>query len=135
MANSLYDSARELFLTGQLSVSTGTVKAALVKSTYSPSLTTHNFYDDVSAEVVGTPQTLTGITTTGGVFDAGDATFATVPSGSTVNYVLIYKDTGDPATSPVIALIDSGTGIPGLATNNGDIVITWDNGANKIFKL
>ena len=48
--------------------------------------------------------------------------------------MLIYKDTGDNATSPLIALIDSATGLP-ITPNGGDIIVVWDNGANKIFKL
>jgi len=134
MANALYDSAREAFMTGAINMSANTIKAALVKSTYTPDLAAHNFYDDVSAELIGTDQTLGSKTVTGGVFDAADVTFTAVTGGSTVNYVLIYKDTGTPSTSNLIALIDTGTGLP-LATNGGDVVITWDNGANKIFKL
>jgi hypothetical protein len=48
--------------------------------------------------------------------------------------VVIWKDTGNPATSPLIALIDTATGIP-VATTGGDITVYFDNGANKIFKL
>jgi hypothetical protein len=48
--------------------------------------------------------------------------------------VVIYKDTGVPGTSPLIAYIDTITGFP-LVTNGGDITIQWDNGAYKIFSL
>lgn len=34
----------------------------------------------------------------------------------------------------LIAWIDTGTNIP-VVPNGGDVNITWDNGANKIFKL
>lgn len=141
MANALYDAAREGFLTATINMSTQTIKAALVTEAYAPdaptlatNLATHNMYDDISAYVVGTDQTLASKTVTGGVFDAGDCTFTTVAAGSTVKYVVIYRDTTVPGTSPLIACIDTGTGIP-LATNGGDVVITWDSGANKIFKL
>lgn len=133
MANSLYDAGREAFLKGQIDVSTHTIKAALVTSSYTPSLSTHDAYDDVSANVVGTPQTLGSKTTTAGVFDAADVTFTAVASGA-VTYVLVYKDTGTPSTSNLIALIDTATGLP-VTANGGDISVTWDNGSNKIFKL
>jgi hypothetical protein len=47
---------------------------------------------------------------------------------------VIYKDTGTAATSPLIAYIDTATGLP-VTPNGGDITVTWDNGSNKIFKL
>lgn len=134
MANSLYSKARQAFLDATIDLPTDTIKAALVTNGYTPNLSTHDFYDDVSANVVGTPQTLGTKTITDGVFDAADVTFTAVASGSTVNYILIYKDTGTPSTSPLIALIDTATGLPVL-TNGGNITITWDNGANKIFAI
>lgn len=134
MANSLYSKARQAFLDATIDLPTDTIKAALVTNGYTPNLSTHDFYDDVSASVVGTPQTLASKTITDGVFDAADVTFTAVASGSTVNYILIYKDTGTASTSPLIALIDTATGLPVL-TNGGNITITWDNGANKIFAI
>lgn len=83
--------------------------------------------------MVGTPQTLTSKTVTGGVLDAADVTFSAVPTAA-VKYCAIYKDTGSAATSPLIALFDTAAGLP-VSTNGGDIIIAWDNGANKIFKL
>jgi len=68
------------------------------------------------------------------VLDAADVTFATVGSGSTVIGVILYKDTGVAATSALLAYIDTISGFP-LATSGGDIVVQWDNGANKIFAL
>lgn len=92
----------------------------------------HDFYNDVSG-VVGTPQTLGSKTTTSGVADAADVTFTAV-SGNTVEALIIYKDTGVSSTSPLIAYIDSATGLA-ATPNGGDITVTWDSGSNKIFKL
>lgn len=36
--------------------------------------------------------------------------------------------------SPLIAFIDTATGLP-VTPNGGDITVAWDSGANKIFKL
>lgn len=142
MANALYDLGRQKFLSGDLDFDAHTIKVALVLSTYTPNLATNEFYDNgggavngnVSARVVGTPQTLATKTVTAGVADADDVTFTTVAGGSTVGFIAIYRDTGTPTTSPLIALIDTATGLP-LTTNGGDITIQWDNGSNKIFKL
>ncbi|WP_111809496.1 hypothetical protein [Aeromonas allosaccharophila] len=133
MANALYDKGREKFLTGAINASADTLKCALLKSTYAPTLASDEFYSGISAHVVGTPQTLTSKTVAAGVLDAADVTFTAVPTAN-VNYCAIYKDTGTAATSPLIALFDTAAGLP-VSTNGGDIIIAWDNGPNKIFKL
>lgn len=133
MANALYDKGREGFLDGSIDWDTDTIKVALVDTgTYTVNLSTHDFYDDVSG-VVGTPQTLASKTVTAGVADAADVTFTSV-SGSSVEALVIYKDTGSAATSRLIAYIDTATGLP-VTPNGGNITVAWDNGSNKIFKL
>ena len=132
MANTLYDAGREAFLNGDIDWTNDTIKIALVDTgTYTFSQT-HDFYNDVSG-VVGTPQTLASKTSTAGVADAADVTFTAV-SGATVEALIIYKDTGNTATSNLIAYIDSATGLP-ATPNGGDITVTWDSGSNKTFKL
>ncbi|WP_447830050.1 hypothetical protein [Aeromonas salmonicida] len=133
MANALYDKGREKFLTGAINASADTLKCALIKDTYAPTLASDEFYSTLSAHVIGTPQTLASKTVTGGVLDAADVTFLAVPTAA-VKFCAIYKDTGTAATSPLIALFDTAAGLP-VSTNGGDIIIAWDNGANKIFKL
>jgi len=135
MANVLYPKAKESFLSQSPSIDMDgdTIKVAMVTSAYTYSAA-HQYYSSASG-VVGTPQTLTTKTVASGVFDADDAVFTAVTSGSTVAYLLIYKDTGSAATSPLIAYIDTvSSGLP-VSTNGGNITITWDSGANKIFAL
>ena len=135
MANTLYDKARERFLRGQINWDTDTMKVCLVdKNVYTPNFTTHEYLSDVSGSaIVAAGVTLTGKSSTSGAADANDVTFTAV-SGNESEALIIYKDTGDTATSPLIALIDSATGLP-ITPNGGDIIVVWDNGANKIFKL
>lgn len=133
MANALYDLGRNAFLKGQISYLTDTIKAALVDGTYVPDLSTHQYWSSVVGDVVGTPQALANKTAVAGVADADPTTFSSVV-GSVVEYVVIYKDTGSNATSPLIALLDTGTGLP-VTPNGGDITINWDTGSSKIFKL
>ena len=134
MANALYPSFKELLLGGDIDLAADTIKVALIDTgTYTYS-SAHDFYNDVSAGVVGTPQTLGSKSITAGVFDAADVTYTAV-SGSTVEAYIIYKDTGNVATSPLIAYLDTGqTGLP-VTPNGGDITITFDSGASKIFAL
>ena len=138
MANALYDKARERFLTGQLDWLTADIKVILVDAgaggAYTPNFTSHQYLSDVSAGArIATSGSLTSKTATGGAADAADVTFSAV-TGVSCEALILYKDTGDPNTSPLIAYIDSGTGLP-ITPNGGDVVVTWDNGLNKIFRL
>lgn len=133
MASVLFPKGKEKFLSGAIDLTSDTIRVALVDTgvyTYSGA---HEFYSSVSSGVVGTPQTLAGVSVTDGVVDAADVTFTGV-SGATVEALVLYKDTGDAATSPLIAYIDSGTGLP-VTPNGGNIAVAWDNGANRIFAI
>ena len=57
-------------------------------------------------------------------FDANDVTWTGINAGTAAACV-VYKDTGNNATSPLIAYIDSG-GFP-VTTNGGDLTITWNS--------
>jgi len=112
----------------------GTLTAALVSTGYSQSLSADEFFDDISAYVLGTPQALANITISDGKLDADDSTFAAVAAGDTAEAAVLYMNTGDPATSWLLARIDQLTSFP-YATDDGDIVVRWDNGTYKIVAL
>ena len=135
MANALFDKARQRFLEGQFNWNTDTIKAVLVDTgTYTANLSAHEFLADIGAGArISTSGAFTGKATTGGAADANDVTFTTV-TGASIEAIILYKDTGTDSTSPLIAYIDTATGLP-ITPNGGDIIVTWDNGANKIFKL
>lgn len=135
MANTLYDFARQRFLEAQINWMTDTIKVILVDTgAYTPQTAVHQYLADIpiSARIAG-PVTLTSKSTAGGAADAADCTFTSV-SGSSIEAIVIYSDSGTEATSPLIAFIDTATGLP-ITPNGGDIIVTWDNGANKIFKV
>ncbi len=135
MANALYDKGRQRFLEAAINWNSDTIKVYLIDtSSYTANLSSHEYLSDVGAgSRIAGPVTLTSKTTTGGAADAADITFNSV-SGASIEVILIYKDTGTEGTSPLIAYIDTATGLP-ITPNGGDIIVTWDNGANKIFKL
>lgn len=135
MANTLYDKGRQRFLEAQFNWLTDTIKVVMVDTgAYTPNFTTHEFLSDIpSSSRITTPVTLTGKATISGAADANDVTFPSV-SGASIEAIIIYKDTGTEGTSPLIAYIDTATGLP-ITPNGGDIIVTWDNGTNKIFKL
>lgn len=135
MANALYDKGRQRFLEGQFNWLTDTVKTLMVDTAaYTPNMAVHEFLSDIpSSARITTPVTLTSKASSGGAADSADVTFTSV-SGPSIEAILIYRDTGTEATSPLIAYIDTATGLP-ITPNGGDIIITWDNGPNKIFRL
>jgi hypothetical protein len=135
MTNSLYDKGREKFLTGAISWTSDTIKAVLVDGAdYTPDLGVHEFLSSIPvAARVAITAALSSKTATGGVADAADTVFTAV-SGDASELVVLFKDTGDAATSPLIALIDN-AGALTVTPNGNDVNVVWDNGANKIFKL
>lgn len=137
MANTLYPLGKQAFLSGAIDLTSATVKVAMVTSSYSYS-SSHQYYSDVTpgSNVVGTPQTLASKTVTNGVFDAADISFVSLSATATINYLVVYKDSGSNSTSPLIALLDSGTGLPiSLTTSVTEVDVVWDNGSNKVFSL
>ncbi len=133
MANAIYPKAKEAFLSGAINMTSDTIKIALVDTgtyTYNAS---HEHYDDLSG-VLGTPVALGSKTVTSGVFDAADATFTTPSAGTSIEALVIYKDTGTASTSDLIAYIDTATGLP-FTSNGADVDIIFDSGSNKIFAL
>ena len=140
MAGALYDKGREAFLgvaSGSINWVNDVIKAVLVSGSYVPNLASHQFIPSIHAftsSVVA--QTLASKTATAGVADAADVTFTAVPVGFVIDYIALFKNDGAPNTSPLIALIDSGsaTGLP-LTGSGADLTIVWSNGVNRIFKL
>lgn len=137
MANALFDKGRESFLSQNPAIDwdTDTIKGVLVDhGSDTPLPATDQYLSDIGAGArIATSGAFASKTVTSGVADAADVTFTAV-SGASVESIVIYKDTGSAATSPLIAFIDTATGLP-VTPNGGDITAAWDNGANKIFKL
>ncbi len=112
MANTLYDYARQRFLEAQINWMTDTIKVLLVNTgAYTPQTSVHQYLSDIptSARIAG-PVTLTAKATTGGAADGADVTFTAV-SGASIEAIVIYVDTGTESTSPLIAFIDTATGL------------------------
>jgi hypothetical protein len=135
MANAMYDKGREGFLDGSIDFDTDSIKVVAVDTgAYTPNLTTDANLSDITAGArIATSAALGSKTVAAGVADAADITFTAV-SGVSIEALVLYKDTGTASTSRLICYIDSATGLP-VTPNGGDIIVQWDNGSNKIFKL
>ncbi len=135
MANALYDGGREGFLDGTCDWDTNDVRSILIdEADDTINLATDvNLSDRAALSRVATSGAMTSKTVTAGVADAADVTLSAV-TGDQAESIDIYKHTGTESTSRLICNIDTATGLP-VTPNGGDITITWDSGANKIFKL
>jgi len=132
--NSLYDYGRNAFLNGDIDYTNDTINVILTDAAdYTVNLASHQFLTSVPAGARVASAALTGKSTAAGVADALDTVFSSV-SGDVSEALILVQDTGNEATSQLIGYIDSATGLP-VTPNGGDITVTWDNGANKIWKL
>ena len=133
--NQLYDAGREAFLIGQIDWSSHTIRAVLVDTTkYTVSIAGHAWLADISADArIAISPPFTSKTTATGVANAANPTFPGV-SGPSCAALAIFRDTGSPSTSRLIAYITNAVGLP-VKPDGGDITIQWDTGASKIFKL
>lgn len=89
-----------------------------------------------SGEIVARSGALSGKGVTNGTATATNVVVASVATGHTLNGVILYKDTGNDATSTLIAHIDKqsdGTTNISLATNGTDVTVAWH--ASGIFDI
>lgn len=132
MADVIYNNFKKLIMNGGIDLDTDTIKVALVTSSYTPDQDTHDFFDDVTNEVVGTGYTAGGAslankavtadnTDNEGVFDADDVTWST--STITARGAVIYKSTGTASTSALICYLDFGSDKTSTA---GTFTISWN---------
>ena len=135
MANALFNPGREGHLDGTIIESSGDIRVMLVKSAYTFSAA-HKFLSDITAgNDNGRSAALASKTVTDGIFDAADTTL-TATAAVACNALIIFQHTGVDATARVIAYIDTPTsGLPFTPAASQVVNITFDNGANKIYKL
>jgi hypothetical protein len=135
MANALYDAGRAGFLEGSIDWDANDIRLILIdEADDTIDLAVDDFLDDRAAPArVATSGAFASKTTTAGVADAADVTLTAV-TGDVSESIDIYKHTGTESTSNLIANVDTATGLP-VTPNGGNITVTWDSGASKIFKL
>lgn len=135
MASWVYPIANDEFLNGDIDLAVDTIKAVLVDAADYTYSNAHNFLDDVPAGARATNGTGTlaskTIGTTGNVttFDAADLTLTAV-TGDPSEAVVIYKDTGNEATSQLIAYLELTAPV---TPNGGNITLQWN--ASGLFTI
>jgi hypothetical protein len=136
MPNALYDAGRENVLKGDIAWLSDNIRIAFIDEADDTIdlAADADMGDRVSGSIVATSGNLASKTATGGVADAADIQVLTV-SGDQFESIDIFKYSGLGAASDLlIANIDTAVGLP-YTPSGGDIVVQWDSGANKIFKL
>lgn len=148
MANQLYNSGKQAFLTGELnwsSSSTDVYYAALIGENY-PFDATHASIQDIknletsnSATYIIQTQILSGVTSSqnDGTALANTITFSSVselPSGPRVGSIIIYKEAPNDSDKTLIVYIDNVDNFP-VSSNGGDITVNWNGGSGEIFSL
>lgn len=133
MASAMFNPGREGFLDGSIDWDTNDMRVMLVRSTYTFDAT-DKFISDLGAVDNGRSAALASKTVTDGVADAAD-TSLTATAAVACNAIVVFQHTGSDATARVIAYIDTGTGLPFTPAASQVVNVTFDNGANKIFKL
>lgn len=134
MANALYNEGREDFLGGTIDWDTDDIRVMLVKTGYTFNAA-HDFLDDVATSYDnGRTAAIQSPTIVGGVADAADISLVAT-SAVACDALVIYKYNVADAAAELIAYINSATGLPFTPAASQTVNITWDSGANKIFKL
>ncbi len=117
----------------QFSLDSSTGNGSYSGGGYLVKLSRDEFLSDVPSGARIANTTLAGKTSTLGVAGASDATF-TPATGNNIHGLILYKDTGSAATSPLLVWMDQVTGFP-LATNGSTVLVQMPTGDYKIFKL
>jgi|SRR5215207_10180979 len=92
---------------------------------------TWDFYDDLSAGVVATTAALGTKTYTKGVFDCDDPSWTSV-TGDVCEAVVFWLDTGTPATSRLVYILVTATGLP-FTPNGGNASLAQN--ASGLFRI
>lgn len=133
MANALYDPGREGFLDGSIDWDTDDIRVMLVLSSYTY-VASHKFLSSLGAVDNGRSAALGTKTVTDGVAGAANISL-TATAAAACKALVLFKHTGSDATARTICYIDTATGLPFTPAASQTVNITWDTGANKIFKL
>lgn len=131
MASQLYPKGKAhlLGLATQVDLVVDSIKAMLIHSATTAYGGTNEYVADlVSGGIIARSGALASPAVASGTFTANNVTLTAV-TGASVDALILYKDTGSDATSPLIAWFD----VTPLTPNGGDIVVAWN--ASGIFAI
>jgi hypothetical protein len=140
--NALYSSGRTHFVLGNIKWRPkygDTIKCIMVDGSYKPNFKMHLGLNDIQESArIGNDNGTTKDSATklkltipvNGVCDADNITFENVVEGKHIKGLIIFKDAPDELDTILIAYI----GVD-FTTNGTKIIIDWDDGPDKIFRI
>jgi hypothetical protein len=107
-------------------LNTDNIDASLLDQTDAGTITSAFVdYDEVDTATVVATANMPALTITNGAVTMASALTFTAVTGDAADYLTVWKNSGTPATSPLIITWDSAsTGLP-VTPNGGDITATW----------
>jgi hypothetical protein len=137
MANAIYNKYKEALLGGEsdIALDDGNLIVALLNTDNETYSSTDQFYGDLTlpANTIIASANLANVSVTNGVLDADDVDFGPITEQTSVEALLFYIDTGNTATSRLVAYMDTNvTGLP-ITPDGSNVEITWDT--SGIFQL
>jgi hypothetical protein len=113
----------------QVNLLTDTLKAILNHSATDAYSGANEFVSDLTAGgIVARSGALASVAVTSGTVTANNVTITAV-SGSSIDSIILYKDTGSDASSPLLAWWD----VTAITPNGGDIIVAWN--ASGLFAI
>ena len=136
MASFMYTAAKQALLDGAIDFNTDTIRVRAVSDADYTASAAHTAMTSVTKYTGSTDVALDTPTITDGILDAADDPDAypslAIDGAKTVDALVVFKFVTNDAGSTPILYIDLAASV---TPNGGDIGITWDSGANKIFAL
>ncbi len=128
MASAMYGLGREAFMVGEIDWDGDDIKVDLCDDAYVPNLTTDEYYDDgpqanseASSANLGSKTHVLGVAD-----DTALLTWSSVALNlGACDEVVVWMDTGTPATSPLICQYDESIATLPVTPNGGDITCAW----------
>lgn len=122
MASGMYSFGVSQLMRGNIDLVNDTIAVVAVSSAYTPALSSHQYQNDIpDAAQIGEVD-IEGNAIVGTAFFANSATIEEPTSGLENNAVVIIKNTGDSATSQLIAYLE----VVPVTTDGTPLTVDWD---------
>lgn len=136
MANFVYKKAKESMLSGEINLSTNSLKVAFIDtSLYTPNQNTDEFLSTVpTAAKKYRSAALSNVSNDLGVLDADDLIIT--HDGTSFSAIVFYQYGTADSDSRLIAFIDDSEGLPFTGTSeSSEMILQWNNSSTKIISL
>jgi len=118
VASQLYPKGAENILEGNAQFGTHNFKVLFYSGSFNAA---HEFHSDLTGgSIIATSGNLASVVATNGVVNANDITITAV-TGSAFTHVILFRDTGTSATSPLIAIFD----VASFTPTGGDVNVVF----------